>query len=96
MKKKVLELGGYRSEITITQTPGLMSLADAVMEFKKGEGVDCPCKLRKTPARQSMACVELAGTGATVPWLENNRRCSAEDACVCDAVEGVKRGKVNG
>jgi exonuclease SbcC len=39
MKKKVLELGGYRSEITITQTPGLMSLADAVMEFKKGEGV---------------------------------------------------------
>lgn len=39
MKKKVLELGGYRSEITITQTPGLMSLADAVIEFKKGEGV---------------------------------------------------------
>jgi len=39
MKKKVLELGGYRSEITITQTPGLMSLADAVMEFTKGEGV---------------------------------------------------------
>ena len=39
MKKKVLELGGYRSEITITQTPGLMSLADAVMECKKGEGV---------------------------------------------------------
>jgi exonuclease SbcC len=40
MKKKVLELGGYRSEITITQTPGLMSLADAVIEFKKGEGVN--------------------------------------------------------
>ena len=43
-----------------------------------------------------MACVELAGTWATVIGLENNGRCTVEDACVCDAVEGAKRGKVNG
>jgi len=36
LKRKVLEIGGYRNEFTISQSPELIALADAVVRIEKG------------------------------------------------------------
>ncbi|MCX5814963.1 MAG: AAA family ATPase [Proteobacteria bacterium] len=40
MKKRVLELGGYKNEFCITQTDALLSRADAVIELKRELGIN--------------------------------------------------------